>query len=81
MASEKTEQEKKKAPLSIFRSVPKWQDLRFYQKSEVLYQMTFVFCERFLPKHGDRKRLVQVSRTSWRGQRMARPPRLWRSAY
>ncbi len=39
---------------SIFRRVPKWQDLWFYQKSEVLYQMTYVFCERFLPKHGDR---------------------------
>ena len=31
-----------------------WKELRFYQKSEALYQMTFVFCERFLPKHGDR---------------------------
>lgn len=65
MASEKTEQEKKTAPLSIFRCVPKWQDLRFYQKSEVLYQMTFVFCERFLPKHGDRTvdQMVQAARS------------------
>ena len=65
MASEKTEQEKKTAPPSIFRSVPKWQDLRFYQKSEVLYQMTFVFCERFLPKHGDRTvdQMVQAARS------------------
>ena len=39
---------------SIFRRVPKWQELWFYQKSEVLYQMTYVFCERFLPRHGDR---------------------------
>ncbi len=39
---------------SIFRQVPKWQDLWFYQKSEVLYQMTYVFCERFLPQYGDR---------------------------
>ena len=31
-----------------------WKELRFYQKSEALYQMTFVFCERFLPKYGDR---------------------------
>ena len=65
MASEKTEQEKKTEPPSIFRSVPKWQDLRFYQKSEVLYQMTFVFCERFLPKHGDRTvdQMVQAARS------------------
>lgn len=65
MASEKSEQEKKAASPSIFRSVPKWQDLRFYQKSEVLYQMTFVFCERFLPKHGDRTvdQMVQAARS------------------
>ena len=65
MASEKTEQEKKAVPQSIFRSVPKWQDLRFYQKSEVLYQMTYVFCERFLPKHGDRTvdQMVQAARS------------------
>ena len=65
MESDKTEQEKKTTPLSIFRSVPKWQDLRFYQKSEVLYQMTFAFCERFLPKHGDRTvdQMVQAARS------------------
>ena len=50
---------------SIFRRVPKWQDLWFYQKSEVLYQMTYVFCERFLPKHGDRTvdQMVQAARS------------------
>ena len=42
-----------------------WKELRFYQKSEVLYQMTFVFCERFLPKHGDRTvdQMVQAARS------------------
>ena len=50
---------------SIFRQVPKWQDLWFYQKSEVLYQMTYVFCERFLPQHGDRTvdQMVQAARS------------------
>lgn len=50
---------------SIFRRVPKWQDLWFYQKSEVLYQMTFVFCERFLPQHGDRTvdQMIQAARS------------------
>ena len=50
---------------SIFRAVPKWQDLRFYQKSEVLYQMTYVFCDCFLPKHGDRTvdQMVQAARS------------------
>ena len=42
-----------------------WKALRFYQKSEALYQMTFVFCERFLPKHGDRTvdQMVQAARS------------------
>ena len=50
---------------SIFRKVPKWQDLWFYQKSEVLYQMTYVFCERFLPQYGDRTvdQMVQAARS------------------
>lgn len=42
-----------------------WKQLRFYQKSEALYQMTFEFCERFLPKHGDRTvdQMVQAARS------------------
>jgi four helix bundle suffix protein len=50
---------------SIFRKVPKWQDLWFYQKSEVLYQMTYIFCERFLPQYGDRTvdQMVQAARS------------------
>ena len=65
MPIEKKELEKNTTPPSIFRCVPKWQDLRFYQKSEVLYQLTFVFCERFLPKHGDRTvdQMVQAARS------------------
>ncbi|MBR0489736.1 MAG: four helix bundle suffix domain-containing protein [Prevotella sp.] len=50
---------------SIFRQVTKWQDLWFYQKSEALYQMTYVFCERFLPQYGDRTvdQMVQAARS------------------
>ena len=50
---------------SIFRKVTKWQDLWFYQKSQVLYQMTYVFCERFLPQYGDRTvdQMVQAARS------------------
>ena len=49
----------------IFRKVTKWQDLWFYQKAEVLYQLTVVFCERFLPKFGDRTvdQMVQAGRS------------------
>ena len=56
---------KKELIPTIFRSVPKWQDLRFYQKSVVLYQLTYTFCDRFLPKHGDRTvdQMVQAARS------------------
>ena len=42
-----------------------WRELRFYQKAAALYQMTFVFCERFLPKRGDRTvdQMVQAARS------------------
>jgi len=42
-----------------------WNHLFFFKKSEVLYQLTFVFCERFLPKHGDRTvdQMVQAARS------------------
>lgn len=42
-----------------------WKELRFYQKSEALYQMTVVFCDRFLPKHGDRTvdQMLQAARS------------------
>ena len=68
MATDKNDKEREgkgEAFQSIFRRVPKWQDLWFYQKSEVLYQMTFVFCERFLPKYGDRTvdQMVQAARS------------------
>ena len=50
---------------SIFKRVSNWKDLWFYQKAETLYQMTFVFCDRFLPKHGDRTvdQMVQAARS------------------
>lgn len=68
MTTDKNDKEqdgKREAFQGIFRQVSKWQDLWFYQKSEVLYQMTFVFCERFLPKHGDRTvdQMVQAARS------------------
>lgn len=54
------------------RKVPKvlkgqvnWEGLYFYRKSDVLYQMTYVFCRRFLPVHGDRTvdQMVQAARS------------------
>lgn len=42
-----------------------WKKLRFYQKADTLYQMTFVFCKRFLPPYGDRTvdQMVQAARS------------------
>lgn len=49
----------------IYRKSSNWKDLYFYQKSEVLYQMTVVFCKRFLPSYGDRTvdQMVQAARS------------------
>ncbi|MBQ2632117.1 MAG: four helix bundle suffix domain-containing protein [Kiritimatiellae bacterium] len=51
--------------MSILKNQPKWEDLYYYRKTVVLYQMTVVFCRRFLPKHGDRTvdQMVQAARS------------------
>ena len=40
-------------------------ELRFYQRSDVLYQLTQVFCQRFLKHYGDRTvdQMVQAARS------------------
>ena len=42
-----------------------WENLWFYQKSLTLYDMTVVFCHRFLPAYGDRTvdQMVQAARS------------------
>jgi len=51
--------------LSVLAPQVVWEDLYFYQKSVVLYQMAVVFCRRFLPKCGDRTvdQMVQAARS------------------
>ncbi|MBQ1667416.1 MAG: four helix bundle protein, partial [Prevotella sp.] len=41
-------------------------ELRFYQRSDVLYQLTQVFCQRYLPRYGDRTvdQMVQAARST-----------------
>ncbi len=48
----------------VLRKQANWEDLFFYQKSNVLYQMTFVFTKRFLTR-GDRTidQMVQAARS------------------
>lgn len=48
----------------VLRQQANWEDLFFYQKSVVLYQMTFVFTKRFLQR-GDRTidQMIQAARS------------------
>ena len=52
-------------PVKVLREQTNWEKLYFYQKTVVLYQMTYIFCQRFLPKHGDRTvdQMVQAARS------------------
>ena len=52
-------------PVKVLRTQTDWQNKFFYQKTVVLYQMTFFFCKRFLPKYGDRTvdQMVQAARS------------------
>ena len=50
---------------SVFRRQTNYMNLRFYQRSDVLYQMTQAFCKRFFKPWGDRTvdQMVQASRS------------------
>ena len=49
----------------VLKNVRPWRDAFYYQKAETLYQMTYVFCQRFLPAYGDRTvdQIVQAARS------------------
>lgn len=49
----------------VLRSQVNWENLYFYQKSNVLYLLTYAFCRRFMPSHGDRTvdQMVQAARS------------------
>ena len=50
---------------TVLRREPNWEELYFYQKTVTLYQLTYVFCQRFLPKYGDRTvdQMIQAARS------------------
>lgn len=50
---------------SVLRKKVVYTDLRFYQRSEILYHITVAYCQRFLPKYGDRTvdQMVQAARS------------------
>lgn len=51
---------------SALRKPVVYTELRFYQRSDVLYQLTQVFCGKYLPKYGDRTvdQMVQAARST-----------------
>ena len=51
---------------SALRKRVMYSELRFYQRSDVLYQLTQVFCQRFLKQYGDRTvdQMVQAARST-----------------
>lgn len=50
---------------SVLRKQANWKHLWFYQKTVVLYQLTYTFTRRFLPQYGDRTvdQMVQAARS------------------
>ena len=51
---------------SVMRKPVVYTELRFYQRSDVLYQLTQVFCQHYLPHYGDRTvdQMVQAARST-----------------
>ena len=58
-------QQEKSPQYHYLRKQTRWENLWFYQKTVVLYQMTVVFCRRFLKAYGDRTvdQMVQAARS------------------
>lgn len=52
-------------PGQVLRKPANWKNLRFYQKIDALCQLTYIFCQRFLPKYGDRTvdQMIQAARS------------------
>lgn len=50
---------------SVLNKQANWGELYFYQKSDVIYQLSFVFCERFIHLYKDRTRdqVIQAARS------------------
>lgn len=50
---------------SILKQQANWENLYFYQKSDVVYQLTFAFCDRFIHLYKDRTRdqMIQAARS------------------
>ena len=49
----------------VLNTQTNWEELYFYQKSDVIYQMSFAFCDRFINLYKDRTRdqIIQAARS------------------
>ena len=49
----------------VLKKPTQWKELYFYRKSDTIFRLTVAFCDRFLPKHGDRTvdQMVQAARS------------------
>lgn len=65
MANNETNKGSMDPKFQILKRQKPWREAYYYQKSEVLYQLTYVFCQRFLPAHGDRTvdQMIQAARS------------------
>ena len=56
---------KEELPLKVLKVQAEWKTLFFYQKSDVIYQMAFAFCDRFIHLYKDRTRdqVIQAARS------------------
>lgn len=50
---------------TVLRKQANWEELYFYQKADVVYQLSFVFCDRFIHLYKDRTRdqVIQAARS------------------
>ena len=64
ISSENNKLEQDKVP-SVLKQQANWDALFFYQKSDVIYQLTFAFCDRFIHLYKDRTRdqVIQAARS------------------
>ena len=54
-----------KTTTKVLRETNNWRQLHFYHKADTLYQLTVIFCNRFLPRYGDRTvdQMIQAARS------------------
>ena len=50
---------------TVFGKQYNWEELYFYQKSDVIYQLAFTFCNRYIHLYKDRTRdqIIQAARS------------------